>query len=91
MKKKLTVGVLSFSAIILISFVIIGRSAIGNLLSGSVHFPIDNIGHVLKMKDGQNYTIFRWLKVDGNAGSPKNWMTSRGARKRPSARNRQPR
>jgi hypothetical protein len=73
MKKKLTVGTLSFAAILLISSIIIGRSAIGNLLSGNVHFSEDNIGHVLKMKDGQNYTIFSWLKVDGKAGNPANF------------------
>ena len=50
MKKKLTVGILSFAAILLMSCIIFGRSAIGNLLSGNVHFPEDNIGHVLQMK-----------------------------------------
>ena len=72
MKNKLTVGILSFAAILLMSCIILGRSAIGNLLSGNVHFPEDNIGHVLQMKDGQNYKIFRWLKVDYKAGNTEN-------------------
>jgi hypothetical protein len=65
MKKKLTVGVLSVSTVLLISCIIIGRSAIDNLLRGHVHFPEENVGDVLKMKDGENFTVFRRLKVDG--------------------------
>lgn len=65
MEMKLTGGIVSFIAILLISCVIIWRSPIGNLLKGHVHFPDENVGDVLKMKDGGNFTVFRRLKVDG--------------------------
>jgi len=37
---------------------------ITNLTRGRVHFPEENTGTVLKMEDGRDFTIFRWLKVD---------------------------
>ena len=64
MKKKLKIGILSISAFLFIICLFIGRNSIGNLISDRVHFPGENIGAVLKMEDGQNFTIIRWLKVD---------------------------
>lgn len=77
MNKKLWGSVLSISAILLILCIFIGRISIYNLLTGKVHFPEDNIGRVLKMKDGQHFTIFRWLKVDGTPGNQDNFAVFR--------------
>lgn len=44
---------------------IIGRTVIGNILSGSVRFPEEYVGDVLTMEDGQKFMVFRRLKVDG--------------------------
>ena len=64
MKKKSKVAILTVSAIISIVFWVVGRTSIGNLMRGRVHFPEENTGTVLKMEDDRNFTIFRWLKVD---------------------------
>jgi hypothetical protein len=66
MKIKLKNVILSVFAILLISCLIIARTTIGNLLRGYVHFPEEYVGDVLTMEDGQKFTIFRRLKVDGN-------------------------
>ncbi len=65
MKKKLTTGILFCVAVILVSGIVVFRNAIGNLLSGRVHFPDEDIGKVIEIIDGQNFTIFRRLQVDG--------------------------
>jgi hypothetical protein len=67
MKKKLTAGILSCIAILLVSGIIVGRNTISNLLNGRVHFPEDYVGKVIEMKDGQNYRIFRRLQIDGKS------------------------
>jgi hypothetical protein len=66
MKIKLKNVILSVFAILLISCLIIARTTIGNVLRGSVHFPEEYVGDVLTMEDGQKFTVFRRLKVDGN-------------------------
>ena len=66
MKIKLKNVILSVLAILLISCLIIARTTIGNVLRGSVHFPEEYVGDVLTMEDGQKFTVFRRLKVDGN-------------------------
>jgi hypothetical protein len=66
MKIKLKNVILSVFAILLISCLIIARTTISNLLRGSVHFPEEYVGGVLTMEDGQKFTVFRRLKVDGN-------------------------
>jgi hypothetical protein len=72
MKKKLTVGILSILASLLISCIIIVRTTIGNLLRGHVHFQEKNVGDVLTMEDGQKFTVFRRLKVDGKGDNTDN-------------------
>lgn len=62
---KLKNVILSVFAILLISCLIIARTTIGNVLRGSVHFPEEYVGDVLTMEDGQKFTVFRRLKVDG--------------------------
>ena len=65
MKMGLKNIILPVAAILLIFCLIIARTTIGNLLRGYVHFPKEYIGDVLKMEDGQMFTVFRRLKVDG--------------------------
>ena len=65
MKIKLKNVILSVFAILLISCLIIARTTIGNVLRGSIHFPEEYVGDVLTMEDGQKFTVFRRLKVDG--------------------------
>ena len=65
MKMERKIVVLPIAAILLIFCLIIARTTIGNLLRGYVHFPKEYIGDVLKMEDGQMFTVFRRLKVDG--------------------------
>jgi hypothetical protein len=72
MKKKLKVALLSVSAILLISCIIIARTTIGNLLRGYVHFPEEYVGDVLTMEDGQEFTVFRRLKVDAKGDRHEN-------------------
>jgi hypothetical protein len=69
MKKKLTTGILFCVVVLLVSGIVLFRSAIGNLLSGRVHFPDEYIGKVIEITDGQNFTIFRRLQVDGKIGN----------------------
>lgn len=38
------------------------------LLRGKMHFPNARIGQILTMKDGQEYTIFREVKIDTEPG-----------------------
>ena len=58
--------ILSIVSVLLIAVLIMGRSSIGNLLKGNVHFPEEYVGEVLTMEDGQRFTVFRRLRVDGN-------------------------
>ena len=58
--------ILLIVSVLLITVLIMGRSSIGNLLKGQVHFPEEYIGEVLTMEDGQRFTVFRRLRVDGN-------------------------
>jgi hypothetical protein len=53
-------------SVLLMTVLITGRSSIANLLKGQVHFPEEYIGEALTMEDGQRFTVFRRLKVDGN-------------------------
>jgi len=69
MKKKLTAGIPSCIAVLLVSGIVVCRNTISNLLSGRVHFPEDYVGKVIEMKDGQNYRIFRRLQIDGKSGN----------------------
>jgi len=61
--------ILPVAAILLILCLIIARTTIENLLRGSVHFPKEYVGDVLKMEDGQMFTVFRRLKIDGKVDS----------------------
>ena len=72
MKIKLKNVILSVFAILLISCLIIARTAIGYLLRGSVHFPEEYVGDVLTMEDGQKFTVFRRLKVDSQGDNHDN-------------------
>lgn len=73
MNKKLIAGIVSaFVTIFFIICIVTGRTAIGNLMSGKVSFPDEYVGDVIKMKDENNYTIFRRLKVDGKNENPDN-------------------
>ena len=65
MKMELKIVVLPVAAILLIFCLIIARTTIGNLLRGYVHFPKEYVGDVLTMEDGQMFTVYRRLKVDG--------------------------
>ena len=62
---ELKIVVLPVAAILLIFCLIIARTTIGNLLRGYVHFPKEYVGDVLTMEDGQMFTVYRRLKVDG--------------------------
>jgi len=70
MKMELKIVVLPVAAILLIFCLIIARTTIGNLLRGYVHFPKEYVGDVLTMEDGQMFTVFRRLKVDGKGDNP---------------------
>ena len=61
--------VFSIAIVLLITVLIIGRSTIGNLVGGNVHFPEEYVNDVLTMEDGQRFTVFRRLTVDGNEDS----------------------
>ena len=65
MKMELKIVVLPVAAILLIFCLIIARTKIGNPLRGYVHFPQEYVGDVLTMEDGQMFTVYRRLKVDG--------------------------
>lgn len=73
MSKKLT-GIIccSILAALLVCLLIIGRNTIGNLISGKVHFPDELVGETIRMKDGQDFIVFRRLKVDGQIEEPDN-------------------
>ena len=43
-----------------------GRSSLRSLLNGQVHLPEEYVGEALTMEDGQRFTVFRRLRVDGN-------------------------
>ena len=58
------------AAILLIFCLIIARTTLGNLLRGYVHFPKEYVGDVLTMEDGQMFTVYRRLKVDGKGDNP---------------------
>ena len=72
MKIKFKNAILSVFAVLLISCLIIARTTIGNVLRGSVHFPEKYVGDVLTMEDGQKFTVFRRLKVDGQGDNHDN-------------------
>jgi len=61
--------VFSIAIVLLITVLIIGRSTIGNIVGGNVHFPDEYVNDVLTMEDGQRFTVFRRLTVDGNEDS----------------------
>jgi hypothetical protein len=42
---------------------------IGNLLKGRVHFPKEHLGRILTLDNGQEYTVFRHLRVDAEKGT----------------------
>jgi hypothetical protein len=67
MKKKLTAGILSCIAVLLVFGIVISRNIISNLLNGRVHFPEDYVGKVIEMKEGENYRIFRRLQIDAKS------------------------
>ena len=62
---ELKIVILPAAAILLIFCLIIARTTIGNLFRGYVHFPKEYVGDVLTMEDGQMFTVFRRLKVEG--------------------------
>ena len=64
MKIKTSNIIYSLLIVILITVLIIGRSTIGNLLRGNVHFPEEYVNAVLTMEDGKRFTVFRRLTVD---------------------------
>jgi len=63
---KTSTIIFSIVTVLLIAVLMIGRSTIGNLLKGNVHFPEECMNDVLTMEDGQRFTVFRRLTVDGN-------------------------
>jgi hypothetical protein len=69
---KLRKVLLIVAGILLTAGLIIGRTSIGNLMKGNVHFPEEYVGKVLTMEDGQKFTVFRTLKVDGSGDNPDN-------------------
>ena len=72
MKMKSRNVILSVFAVLLLSCLIIARTTIVNVLRGSVHFPDESVGDVLKMEDGQRFTVFRRLIVDGQGDTHDN-------------------
>lgn len=51
--------------ILLLSLAVLARNTFGNLFAGRVHFPDELVGEVLTMEDGDKFTVFRRLQVDG--------------------------
>ena len=70
MKKEIKIVPLSILTILLITCIIIARTAIGNAFCGRVHFPKEYVGEVLKLEDGQEFTVFRRLKVINKGDNP---------------------
>lgn len=66
MKMKTSNILFSLLIVLLITVLMIGRSTIGNLMRGNVHFPEEYVNDVLTMEDGKRFTVFRRLTVDGN-------------------------
>jgi len=73
MKMGLKNVILPVAAILLIFCLIIARTTIGKLLRGYVHFPKEYVGDVLTMENGQIFTVFRRLKVDGKGITLTTW------------------
>ena len=65
MQIKLRTAILALIAILLLSGAILLSATLSNLLTGRVHFPDEYVGEVLTMEDGQKFTVFRRLQVDG--------------------------
>lgn len=65
MKKKVKTISLFIAAILILFCILIGKTFIGNILSGRVHFPDEYIGETLSMEDGQEFVVFRKLAVRG--------------------------
>lgn len=65
MKKAVKIISLFIASILFLFFISIGKTFIGNILSGRVHFPDEYIGETLSMEDGQNFVVFRRLTVSG--------------------------
>ncbi len=68
--KKTKVALLFIAAVLFLFFVTIGKIFVGNILSGRVHFPKQYVGEKLTMADGQKFTVFRRLRVDGKGDNP---------------------
>jgi len=70
MRIKLKNVLFIVAGILLVVGLIIGRTTILNLMGGNVHFNEEYIGEVLTMEDGQKFTVFRTLKIDGSGDYP---------------------
>jgi hypothetical protein len=65
MQIRVRTAILALIAILLLTGAILTRATLSNLLSGRVHFPDEYVDEVLTMEDGQKFTVFRRLQVDG--------------------------
>ena len=64
MKKKTRIISLFFVVILFLFFISIGRLFVVNIISGRVHFPEKYVGATLRMKDGQEFKVFRRLQIE---------------------------
>jgi hypothetical protein len=63
MKKKRIVIPLFSLAVLIVLLTIFANRFVLNVLKGKIHFPEEYIGENLKMEDGQQFKVFRRLKV----------------------------
>jgi len=65
MNKKVRIIILCIAAVLILFAFTVGKTFTGNVISGRVHFPKENLGKALVMENGQKFTVFRTLTVSG--------------------------
>jgi len=63
MDKKFKIILLYKIAFLALFIIVFGKTFIGNAVTGSVHFPKENMGKTVVMENGQKFTLFRTLTV----------------------------
>jgi len=67
----------SLLTVLLMALLVIARTAIGNIFYGRVQFPEEHLGGVLKVEDGQEFTVFRRLKIAIKGHDPREFAVFR--------------
>ena len=65
MTKKMKIISIIIAAILILISILIGRTFIGNVIAGRIHFPEKHVGTNLKMEDNKEFTVLRRLQVEG--------------------------